>query len=240
MGRPWYLPHDVVAARLSRDIYLDRVPFELACVRSGLEPIEIYDHAGTQAALIRDLRVVPGGAGPAAWLVFRGTEASRFRVVDVAANLFVRPTMWSGRGWVHCGYAAALERIRDSARYMAERVAIEVPLYVCGHSLGGVLATLYAAWVSGDHRRRHRVAGLVTFGAPKGGSAEALAQLARRVPVRRYVMPWDPAPVWPIGMYSHPGAAIRLAPASWWPGPLARHSVAGYAEGVHLMSTSPD
>lgn len=237
MGGPCYLQHDAVAAQLARDVYLDRVPFEMACVRAGLVPVEVYDHAGTQAALVR---VGPGSAAgasgelaPAAWLVFRGTEASRLRLVDMAANLLLRPKLWSGAGWVHCGYADALERIRDDARSLAERVSWEVPLYACGHSLGGVLATLYAAWVAHDRRRGHRLAGLVTLGAPRGGSALALAPLRGRVPVRRYVMPGDPAPWWPGPLFRHPpGEPIRLTPASWWPGPLARHSVAGYAAAV--------
>lgn len=222
-------PHDVVAAALSRDIYLDRVPFELACVRAGLEPVDVFDHAGTQAALARELRVSSPGGG-AAWLVFRGTEATRLRLVDLAANLLVRPKLWAGAGWVHCGYADALERVRDDARRLAERVSTEVPLYATGHSLGGVLATLYAAWVSSDRRHGHRLAGLVTFGAPRGGSAAALAPICGRVPVRRYVMPSDPAPWWPAPLFRHPpGKAIRLQPAGWWPGPVSRHSVVGYA-----------
>lgn len=218
-------PHDAVAAALSRDIYLDPVAFERACVRDGLVPVQWYDHRGTQAALVR--------SADAAWLVFRGTEATSLRLLDLVANVKLAPRPWSGQGWVHGGYADALERVRDHARRMAERVSAEIPLYVTGHSLGGAVGTLYAAWVTADRVYGHRIAGLVTFGAPRAGSPAALRPIAEHSRVRRYAMPWDPAPWWPWPLYRHPpGAAIRLQAAGWWPGPLARHAVAGYAEAV--------
>lgn len=220
--------HDAIAARLSRDIYLDRVPFEQACVRDGLMPSKWFDHRGTQAALVC-------GAG-AAWLVFRGTEASQFRLLDIVANLKVLPRPWSGEGWVHGGYADVLERVRYKARRMADHVASTVPLYVTGHSLGGAAATLYAAWVSSDREDGHRLAGLTTFGAPKAGSRRALVSVVERMRVFRYVMPLDPAPTWPLALYGHPGPAIVLQPRSAWPGPVRRHSVDGYAAALEELA----
>lgn len=251
--------HDAIAAALSRDIYLDQVEFEKACVRGGLTPVRCFDHAGTQAALVvsagldaRSGGVGPGspafaGAGalgrpaPAAWLVFRGTEATQLRLLDIAANLKLCPRPWAGAGWVHGGYSDALERVRFKARRFAERVSPEIPLYVTGHSLGGVLATLYTAWVSDDPEDGHRVAGLVTFGAPKCATRRALAPIIARTRVRRYVMPMDVAPSWPPVpfLYRHPDAEIRLAPVDPWPGPVSRHSVAGYAEATARAAGCP-
>lgn len=221
--------HDAIAAALSRDVYLDRIPFERACMRLGVTPADWYDHAGTQAALVR--------SPEAAWLVFRGTEASRLRWIDIAANVKVWPRPWAGDGWAHSGYADALERIRYGARRLAETVSTEIPLYAVGHSLGGALASAYTAWVAADYVHGHRLAGLITFGAPKCGTAAAMAPIARRGwPVRRYVMPGDAAPLWPLGLYSHPAPAIRLAPLDHWPGPVSRHSVDRYATAVALQT----
>lgn len=220
--------HDAVAAALSRDVYLDRVPFEMACVAAGLTPDQWHDHAGTQAALVR-------GRG-AAWLVFRGTEATRLRLLDIVANLKVRPKPWAGEGWVHSGYADALERVRYGARKLAERAASDLPLYVTGHSLGGVLATLYGAWVTADTRDGHRIAGVVTFGAPRGASRAALAPIDRATKVRRYAMAGDPAPWWPWPMYAHPCRAVRLASGSRWAGPVSRHSMEGYAAALERLA----
>lgn len=221
---PSAVHHDAAAAALSRDIYLDRIPFEMACVRMGLTPIEIFDHAGTQAALAR--------SSDAAWLVFRGTEATRLRIVDIAANILLRPQLWSGNGLVHTGYAAALERVRDDARALAETVPSEVPLYVTGHSLGGALATLYAAWVTTDRKRGHRINALVTFGAPKAATRAALEPIGWHSRIRRYVMPLDPAPLWPPLMFAHPGRAILLEPQCPWWRPIRRHDVSGYAAAL--------
>src|SRR5690606_26853984 len=123
-------------------------------------------HAGTQAALCR------ADDGSAAALVFRGTEATRWRLLDILANVKVVGRPWAGDGWAHRGYADALSRLSYPARRMADGVSSAIPLFVTGHSMGGALATLYAAWVTADHLDGHRMAGLITFGAPKAATGE--------------------------------------------------------------------
>ena len=212
-----------IAARLSRDIYLDRMEFEAAALRYGVLVVEFFDHAGTQAALCQS-RDMTG-----AFLVFRGTEATKLRLLDIVANLKVAGQPWSGIGWAHAGYVDALGRVSFKARMMAEKVNSAIPLYATGHSLGGALATLYAAWVSGWPGQGHRLAGLVTFGAPKAATAAAFVGLEYTVPVSRFVMQGDIVPWLPPLAFAHPGPAIVLEPLGWWPGFVTRHSVSGYA-----------
>ncbi|MEQ8585267.1 MAG: hypothetical protein RLO01_12085 [Thalassobaculaceae bacterium] len=215
--------HIETAARLSRDIYRDLDAFRDTADLYGVEIGAWFDHGDTQAALCR------GRDYAAAYLVFRGTQPRIHQLQDVLTNLAVYPSRWAGAGRAHAGYVAALGRVRYQARLMAERVASSIPLYVAGHSMGGALATLYADWVSADVPDRHRLAGLITFGAPAAATMEAHRPMLERMPVERFVMPGDLARLWPPVLFRHPGPARRLAPISWWPGPLSRHDMGDYA-----------
>ncbi len=216
----------VLCAKLSRDIYLDETTFRRVVAVYGVEVVEMFDHGDSQAALCRSL------SPSAAFLVFRGTEATGLRVVDIVANFRVLGTPWAGEGLAHRGYDAALSRVRFPARRFADLVPSSVPLYLTGHSLGGSLATLYSGWVTSDREFGHNIAGLVTFGAPKAATAEAFTALRSRVDlIQRLTMPGDIAPAWPFGLFAHPVAGQELAPVTRW-GPLSRHSMGGYADAV--------
>ena len=220
--------HIETAARLSRDIYRDPAVFADKAIRYGTGVDAWFDHGDTQAALCG------GRDHDAAYLVFRGTQPRIRHLQDMIANLSVYPTRWAGAGRAHAGYAAALGRVRYQARLMAERVASSIPLYVAGHSMGGALATLYADWVSADVPDRHRLAGLITFGAPAAATMEAHRPMLERMPVERFVMPGDLAPLWPPVVFRHPVPARRLRPVFWWPGPLSRHDMGDYALSIDV------
>ena len=99
-----------------------------------------------------------------AFVVFRGTE----ELSDVLADVFVSRTPSPfGKGLVHHGCATHLlngwNTICALLEYKAPRTVTCI-----GHSLGGMLATLTAAWYSGVGR----VTELTTFGSPPIGDTE--------------------------------------------------------------------
>lgn len=213
-------PADLTLARLSSAVYEDWPVFEGRAAELGFATAAVFDHAGTQAALV--------SREDSAVIVFRGTEASRAVVIDLVANLGV-PVRWAGEGRVHSGYVRAFNRISYEVRTMAEQVSSEVPLFLTGHSMGGALAELYAAWTS------HNLAGVITFGTPKTMSRRAA--LAIRCEIRRIVMPFDFAQCWPpIPILGHPGPKIRLVPVTWYPGPVTRHDINGYVRSLEATA----
>lgn len=214
---------DADLCRLSDAVYLPWPEVPAVIAPWGFELVGYCDHADTEAMLAR--------RGDAWALVFRGTEASRLKVTDLAANVPGWPTLWAGPGRAHPGYERALGRI---GLQVARIVGRRDPLWVTGHSMGGALAHLFGALSCTDLSLMYRPApaAVVSFGAPAVFWGRAAARRAIPCPVHRYTLAFDPAPLVPV-LFDHPAPAIRLpAPAGgpWlpWRRALWAHSPATY------------
>lgn len=217
------------AALLSRLIY---EPWEK--VHQGLRAIQMemigdpFDVMGSQGMLVL-------GHGRA-YLVFRGTEATEFKLLnpipwvrEMRSN-FGLPVEWVGNGKAHNGYVRHFSYIRRDARKMAEKIPTPIPLIIVGHSLGGCLATCYASWIASGRQYDHKIAGLITFGAPKCLNAEALADIA--CPILRFTNKYDFAPHWqPIPGLTQPKNQVKINSGGWI-GPVTRHSATKYQKAT--------
>jgi hypothetical protein len=224
-------------AHLSGIIYRPWPAATEAVEALGGRLVNIRDHAEAQAMFATFPAGGPGGPpldgppldGPWAAVVFRGTEATKARIRDLADNLGYG-RKWSGEGRAHSGYLTGLERVRYSARRWSEGLDPSVPLFTTGHSMGGALATLFAAWYYSDWPE-DRLAGLVTFGAPKAIDRAGAGKIG--CPAWRVAIPGDFAPHWPPSLcLAHPAPAIRLRSARRWPGPISRHSIDNYIASI--------
>lgn len=197
-------------------------------VRAGLAAMRLemvcdpFDIMGSQGMLVlgRD----------AAYMPFRGTEANKAKVSDILSN-FGWPREWVGKGKAHSGYATHFSYIRHPARAFAERIPTPIPLYATGHSLGGVLAMLYASWVGSGGPDDHKIARLITFGAPRG--LDQIGVDAIKCEVWRVKNRYDFAPYWPPVPRSltHPEPTIPINSGGWI-GPVSRHGVDKYRRTV--------
>ncbi len=211
-----------IAVNLSGLIYEDWPNVKSGLQSMGMDMVcEPFDIEGSQGMLI----LGQGGA----YLVFRGTEASKAKLRDILSN-FGWPREWAGQGKALSGYATHFSYIRDPARSFAERIPTPIPLYVIGHSLGGVLATLYASWVASGNPTDHKLAGLITFGAPKVLDDEGLQSIS--CPIFRFTNRYDFAPYWPpVPGLAHPKNQVKIN-SGGWPGPVSRHHVDKYIRMV--------
>ena len=184
------------------------------------EPIS---HAGSECMVVRNNNV--------AFLVFRGTEASKGSLSDIFSNVG-HPRRWVGKGKAHSGYDHHFAMIRAQARDRAELVETATPLHITGHSLGGVLATMYASWVGSGGPDDHKIMSLITFGAPKALSEEAVGSI--KAPPYRYTNRYDFAPHWQPGLVlGHPKGRVRVNSGGWG-GPVSRHGSSKYKTALAI------
>ncbi len=102
-------------------------------------------------------------------LAFRGTEPKEFS--DIKADLKAWKRTSETWGMVHAGFYDYLERIWDTVEnHINYGKREEKELYICGHSLGGAMATLAAS------RLGDRVVACYTYGSPRVGGRDWLAK----------------------------------------------------------------
>ncbi len=102
-------------------------------------------------------------------LAFRGTEPKEFSDIKADLKAWKRPS--ETEGMVHAGFYDYLERIWDTVEnHINYGKREEKELYICGHSLGGAMATLASSRLS------DRVVACYTYGSPRVGGRDWLAK----------------------------------------------------------------
>ena len=161
-----------------------RMAFKLA----GLDHFRFFQGPGTECMVsCNDETVI---------VSFRGTEMKSFSALhEIRTDLDTIPVPFDGGGKVHRGFLAGLEEIwsgEDGLKAFLDSLLAdkpERPLWICGHSLGGALATLCLA-------RIPRAAGAYVYGSPRVGD-QAFMDLLEDRPFFRIEHARDPIPMVP-------------------------------------------
>ncbi len=152
----------------------------------------LAEHGWREGAVLRSGQGVPQAAvfertnPDGAVLVFRGTLGLRDMFTDL--QLVLRP--WAGPGHVHQGFKEAHAALWPALKQQLR--ALQCPIFLTGHSLGGALATMTAA-LCRTELPSHDIAALYTFGSPRVGDRVFSAAL-QSVPHFRVVNDLDVIP----------------------------------------------
>lgn len=132
----------------------------------------------------------------------------------------------------HLGFALSARDLMSQMWLDGIRLNKNKPLVLCGHSLGGAVATIIAAQL----QEMHPDMALVTFGSPRPGGHKFRERF--NVLHRRYVHENDVVPSLPPAMfgYRHTGPATRLG--IWAASKLSEgvedHSCEAYREHLRV------
>jgi len=148
-------------ATLAKVAYLTQAESKPGIHELGYTKSVLVDYKGAECLIVENSeRVV---------LAFRGTEPKEFSDIKADLKAWKRPS--DTEGMMHAGFYDYLERIWEHAEaYCSTPARKKKELYICGHSLGGAMATLAASRLS------DRVVACYTYGSPRVGGRDWLAK----------------------------------------------------------------
>lgn len=151
-----FLRRSLALAELAMIAYNDEAEAQRAALAIGFPDAQLFDHDGSQAYRFRNEHDVV--------LACRGTEPTEWNDIQADANAVM--SVIGTIGNVHSGF----NREVDDLWPMLEDLLREntLPVWFCGHSLGGAMATICAyrcktSSISSNPQELH------TFGSPRVG-----------------------------------------------------------------------
>ena len=151
-----FLRRSLLFAELAMIAYNDEAEATVAGTLAGFDDVTYYDRDGSQAYRFRNDHDCV--------IACRGTEPNEWN--DIRADANARTVLAETTGKVHRGF----KREVDDLWPMVETALLnnQQPLYFCGHSLGGAMATICAGRCFLSHINSNPRE-LFTYGSPRVG-----------------------------------------------------------------------
>jgi triacylglycerol lipase len=181
-----FLRRSLVLAELALIAYNDEAEAHWAALAIGFPDARLIEHDGSQAYRFANRHDVV--------VACRGTEPTEWNDIQADANASLAVVGTLGR--VHSGFNREVDDLWPALAEMLRRSA--KPVWFCGHSLGGAMATLCAfrcttAALPTDLRELH------TFGSPRVGCSRWI----RHAPANHY-------------RWVHNNDIVTRVPPPWW------------------------
>ena len=145
-----------VMAECAQIAYMDGKEAKKEYKRLGYTGHSFIENDGAQMHIISNKEEIV--------LCFRGTEPGELS--DIKADLNALPDRaQNGAGFVHNGFQEEVNKLWEQLNGALDKMKIDgKKIYVCGHSLGGAMATIATS------RMQDKVDALYTYGSPRTGS----------------------------------------------------------------------
>ena len=177
----------LVFAKFSKYAYLNQDETRIAAKVEGFPKTEFVDIDGAQAYVFynnTDLIIA-----------CRGTQKDSGAMNDIIADLQVFQADSVTGNKIHQGFKEEVDKIYDEVESIVSRRGLAKKIWVCGHSLGGAMATILAQrleFVGG-----YDVDTLYTYGSPRAGGPKFRAWCDKHLNHQRFVNNNDVVPCVP-------------------------------------------
>jgi predicted lipase len=142
------------------------------------------------------------------YIVFRGTQNERDMLTDI--EFLQHTTKIDGKECkIHSGFFKAYESVKSQIDSIPFKEYDQYEIIICGHSLGGALATICGAYLPVE-MVDHPIE-VVTFGSPRVGNDKFGKIFMSKVSAYyRFVHNNDIVPTMPKINYKHTGKELRI------------------------------
>ena len=175
----------LVFAKFSKYAYLNQQEARTAAKVEGFPKTEFVDIDGAQAYVFynnTDLIIA-----------CRGTQPGNMNDIYADLQVFQADSVTGNK--IHQGFKEEVDKIYDTVYEIVSRRGLAKKIWVCGHSLGGAMATILAQRL--EFKGGYDVDTLYTYGSPRVGGPKFRAWCDKHLNHQRFVNNNDMVPCVP-------------------------------------------
>ena len=175
----------LVFAKFSKYAYLNLDEARTAAKIEGFTKTEFVDIDGAQAYIFynnTDLIIA-----------CRGTQPGNMNDIYADLQVFQADSVTGNK--IHQGFKEEVDKIYDKVESILARRGLAKKIWVCGHSLGGAMATILAQRL--EFKGGYDVDTLYTYGSPRAGGPKFRAWCDKHLNHQRFVNNNDVVPCVP-------------------------------------------
>ena len=177
----------LVFAKFSKYAYLNQDEARSAAKIEGFPKTEFVDIDGAQAYVFYNNTDLV--------IACRGTQKDSGAMNDIIADLEVFKADSVTGNKIHQGFKEEVDKIYDKIESILARRGLAKKIWVCGHSLGGAMATILAQRL--EFKGGYDVDTLYTYGSPRAGGPKFRAWCDKHLNHQRFVNNNDMVPCVP-------------------------------------------
>ena len=175
----------LVFAKFSKYAYLNLQEAKWAGQKEGFPKIEFVDIDGAQAYIFYNKTDLV--------IACRGTQPGDMNDIYADLEVFKADSVTGNK--IHQGFKEEVDKIYGHVAVIVARVGIAKKIWVCGHSLGGAMATIIAQRL--EFKGGYDVDTLYTYGSPRAGGPKFRAWCDKHLNHQRFVNNNDVVPCVP-------------------------------------------
>ena len=174
-----------IFAKFSKYAYLNQDEARAAAKTEGFFKTEFVDIDGAQAYIFYNKTDLI--------IACRGTQPGDLNDIYADLQVFQADSVTGNK--IHQGFKEEVDKIYGHVAVIVARVGIAKKIWVCGHSLGGAMATIIAQRL--EFKGGYDVDTLYTYGSPRAGGPKFRAWCDKHLNHQRFVNNNDVVPCVP-------------------------------------------